>query len=211
MTTLNPRGVICMINLLTVEFYHILKIFHKISRNLPYQYVRTILYFYSNFFLAHLTWPQVSYCHHWASVVCCLVVRPLTFHILINFSNATGPIWTKLWWNGPLMVPFQNCVGWPRPPTKMAAVTKNRKFSKKSNKNLLLKNYLAIWDQTSVSRMVLRWSPFRIVFDNPGRQLRWSLLLKIENSAKIELKNLLLWNCLANLDQWLPWVNIVLT
>jgi hypothetical protein len=27
------------------------------------------------------------------------VVRPLTFHILINSSEATGPIWTKLWWN----------------------------------------------------------------------------------------------------------------
>ena len=40
--------------------------------------------------------------------------------------------------------------------------------------------------------MVLRWSPFRIVFDDPGRQPRWLLLLKIENSAKNELKNLLL-------------------
>jgi hypothetical protein len=40
-------------------------------------------------------------CHHWASVV-----RPLTFHILINSSEATGPIWTKLWWNGPWMAPF---------------------------------------------------------------------------------------------------------
>jgi hypothetical protein len=44
---------------------------------------------------------HVSYCHHWASVV-----RPLTFHILINSSEATGPIWTKLWWNGPWMAPF---------------------------------------------------------------------------------------------------------
>jgi hypothetical protein len=26
-------------------------------------------------------------------------VGPLTFHILINSSEATGPIWTKLWWN----------------------------------------------------------------------------------------------------------------
>jgi hypothetical protein len=41
---------------------------------------------------------HVSYCHHWASVV-----RPLTFHILINSSEATGSIWTKLWWNGPWM------------------------------------------------------------------------------------------------------------
>ena len=48
-------------------------------------------------------------------------VRPLTFHILINSSEATGPIWTKLWWNGPWMAPFQNCVRWSRLPTKMAA------------------------------------------------------------------------------------------
>ena len=40
--------------------------------------------------------------------------------------------------------------------------------------------------------MILRWSPFRIVFNDPGRQPRWPLLLKIENSAKNELKNLLL-------------------
>ena len=44
---------------------------------------------------------HASYCRHWASVV-----RPLTFHILINSSEATGPIWTKLWWNGPWMTPF---------------------------------------------------------------------------------------------------------
>jgi hypothetical protein len=61
---------------------------------------------------------QVSYCHHWASV------RPLTFHILINSSETTGPIWTKLWWNGPWMAPFQNCVRWSRLPTKMATKLK---------------------------------------------------------------------------------------
>jgi hypothetical protein len=65
---------------------------------------------------------HVSYCHHWASVV-----RPLTFHILINSSEATGPIWTKLWWNGPWMAPFQNCVRWSRLPTKMAAKLKIEK------------------------------------------------------------------------------------
>ena len=48
-------------------------------------------------------------------------VRPLTFHILINSSETTGPIWTKLWWNGPWMAPFQNCVRRSRLPTKMAA------------------------------------------------------------------------------------------
>jgi hypothetical protein len=64
---------------------------------------------------------HVSYCHHWASV------RPLTFHILINSSEAAGPIWTKLWWNGPWMAPFQHCVRWSRLPTKMAAKLKIEK------------------------------------------------------------------------------------
>jgi hypothetical protein len=55
------------------------------------------------------------------------VVRPLTFHILINSSEATGPIWTKLWWNGSWMAPFQNCVRWSRLPTKLAAKLKIEK------------------------------------------------------------------------------------
>jgi hypothetical protein len=50
-----------------------------------------------------------------------------SFHMLINSSEATGPIWTKLWWNGPLMVPFQNCVRWFRLPNKMAAKLKIEK------------------------------------------------------------------------------------
>ena len=64
--------------------------------------------------LAHLTL--------WASVV-----RPLIFHILINSSEATGPISTKLWWNGLWMAPFQNCVRWSWLPTKMGAKLKIEK------------------------------------------------------------------------------------
>ena len=65
---------------------------------------------------------HVSYCHHRASVV-----RLLTFHILINSSEATRPIWTKLWLNGPWMASFQNWVRWSRLPTKMAAKLKIEK------------------------------------------------------------------------------------
>ena len=39
-----------------------------------------------------------------------LFVRPSTFHILIFSSETTGPIATKLWWNGPWMASIQNCV-----------------------------------------------------------------------------------------------------
>ena len=76
-------------------------------------------------FLAHLT-QRVR----WAIVTTecpSFVVRPLTFHILINSSEVTGPIWTKLWWNGPWMAPFQKCVWWSRLPTNMAAKQKIEK------------------------------------------------------------------------------------
>ena len=42
-------------------------------------------------------------------------------------SETTWPLETKLWWNGPLVIPFQNCVRQSRPPTNMVAVTKNKK------------------------------------------------------------------------------------
>jgi hypothetical protein len=56
------------------------------------------------------------------------VVRPSTFHILIFSSEITGPIATKLWWNGPWMAPFQKCVRWSWLPTKMAAKLKIEKM-----------------------------------------------------------------------------------
>jgi hypothetical protein len=55
------------------------------------------------------------------------VVHPSTFHILIFSSETTGPIATKLWWNGPWMAPFQKSVRWSRLPTKMAAKLKIEK------------------------------------------------------------------------------------
>ena len=75
-------------------------------------------------FLAHLTQRVM-----WAIVTTerPSSVRPLTFHILINSSEATGPIWTKFWWNGPWMAPFQNCVRWSRLTTKMVAKLKIEK------------------------------------------------------------------------------------
>jgi hypothetical protein len=42
------------------------------------------------------------------------------------------------------------CVRRSRPQTKIAAVTKNRKFGKKSLKNFLFWNYCANWAQTMV-------------------------------------------------------------
>ena len=45
-------------------------------------------------------------------------------------SETTEPISTKLCWNDPLVVPFQNCVRQRHPVSKMAAITKNRNFFK---------------------------------------------------------------------------------
>jgi hypothetical protein len=42
-------------------------------------------------------------------------------------SETTWPFKTKLWWNRPLVITFQNCVRQSRPPTNMVAVTKNKK------------------------------------------------------------------------------------
>ena len=45
-------------------------------------------------------------------------------------SETTEPISTKLCWNDPWVVLFQNCVRQRRPVSKMAAITKNINFFK---------------------------------------------------------------------------------
>ena len=45
-------------------------------------------------------------------------------------SEITEPISTKVCWNDPLVVPFQNCVRERRSVSKMIAITKNRNFFK---------------------------------------------------------------------------------
>ena len=45
-------------------------------------------------------------------------------------SETTVPISTKLCWNEPWVVPFENCVRQCRPVSKMAAMTKNINFFK---------------------------------------------------------------------------------
>ena len=45
-------------------------------------------------------------------------------------SETTEPISTKVCWNDPLVVPFENCVRERRAVSKMAAITKHRNFFK---------------------------------------------------------------------------------
>ena len=80
-----------------------------------------------------------------------LFVRPSTFHILIFSSETTGPIATKLWWNGPWVAPLKSCVRWAQLPTKMAF---KLKIEKRGMIFLnLLWNYWANLNQT-----LLKWS-----------------------------------------------------
>ena len=81
---------------------------------------------------------HVSYCHHFSSVVSS-VVRPSTFHILIFSSETTGPIATKLWWNGPWKFFFQPIY------TDYANYAY---FDKRSHLNLLLWNRWTKLNQT---------------------------------------------------------------
>jgi hypothetical protein len=46
------------------------------------------------------------------------------------FSETTEPMSTKLCWNDPCVVPFQNFVRQSGPVSKMAAITNNRNFFK---------------------------------------------------------------------------------
>jgi hypothetical protein len=64
---------------------------------------------------------HVSFCHHFPSSS---VVRN---NYNIFSSETTWSLKTKLRWNGPFAITFQNCVRQSRPPTNMAAVAKNKK------------------------------------------------------------------------------------
>ena len=98
--------------------------------------------------------------------------RPLTFHILIFSSETTGPIATKLWWNGPWMAPYQYCVRWSRFPTKMAAKLKNRKKGGWNLKKIFSS------ETTEPISTKLCWNdpwvvPFKIVYGISDLRPRW--------------------------------------
>ena len=72
-------------------------------------------------------------------------------------SETTWPLETKLWWNGPWVIPFQNCVRQSRSPTNIVAVTKNKKGGWNS-KNLHLWNHWANWNSSLLSPLM---TPFQ--------------------------------------------------
>ena len=108
-------------------------------------------------YMARSSLTYISFLAHLAFRPCQLLpslfVCPSTFHILIFSSETTGPIATKLWWNGPWVARLKNYVWWSQLPTKMAAKLKIEKRGMKFLKNLLLWNYWANLNQT-----LLKWS-----------------------------------------------------
>jgi hypothetical protein len=120
-------------------------------------------------------------------------------HLKIISSETTGPIGPKLWRNGLQMVHFESCVRRSRPPTKIAAVSKNRKFGKKSLQNYLLWNYWANWVQTMVE-----WSLGGHLSELcPTTRLLTKMVSVTKNKifSKKSLKNDFLWNCWASWAQ----------
>ena len=94
-----------------------------------------------------------------------VVNRPFTIHIFIFSSETAGPISTKLCWNGPWMVPFQNYIRGLDRPSNMAAVTKNRKSGvvlEKSSPPKLLSQL-----KPNFGEMVLRYTV--VLFKNYNR------------------------------------------
>jgi hypothetical protein len=132
-------------------------------------------------FLAHLT-LQVSYCYHWVPVV----RLSLAFCILINFSKTAGPIWTKLWWNGPWVVPFQNCVRQSPHQQRWLPLLKIENSAKNHLKIIFSETAGPIGPK-------LWWYGLQMVlFENcvrrPRPPTKIAPLLKIENLAKNHLK-----------------------
>ena len=112
------------------SYLHIYTMTRLIYIFTPWLILFTYLHLDSSYLLIYtlthyLTKGHVSYCYHWAFVV----RLSLAFCILTNSSKTTGPIWTKLWWNGPWVGgPLSElCPTISPPPPKKNLTTLNNK------------------------------------------------------------------------------------
>ena len=115
-----------------------------------------------------------------------VVSLSLAFCILINSSKTTGPIWTKLWWNRPCVVPFQNCVDNPPPQPRWLPLQN----IENSAKNLLK---IIFSESAGPIGPKLWWNGLQmVIFENYVRRSRpptkIAAVTKIDNLAKHYLK-----------------------
>jgi hypothetical protein len=111
-------------------------------------------------FLAHLVFRPCE-------LLPSLFVRPSTFHILIFYSETTGPIATKLWWNGP----------WVAPPWKLCPVILTSKQDGRQTKNRkkgyeILKKIFSSETTESISTKLCWNDPWVVPFQNYVRHFR---------------------------------------
>jgi hypothetical protein len=113
-----------------------------------------------------------------------------------NSSEATGPIWTKLWWNGPWMAPFQNCVRWPRPLTKMSADWPS------SIREDFFNSFFAEFSIFSNSGHLGWWPGSSNTILKGDHLVKWAIVTtERPSSVNFSHFNQLLWSHWANLNQ----------
>ena len=108
------------------------------------------------------------------------------------------PISTKLCWNEPWVVPFENCVRQCCPVSKMAAMTKNRNFFKWP-KLLYFKPESAKFELYKHNDEL--FNIYYGIFYELWTFAYFDRLCKLEKGGMKLKKNLLLWNYCANLNQ----------
>ena len=115
-------------------------------------------------------------------------------------SETTVPISTKLCWNDPWVVPFQNCVRQCRPVSKMAAITKNEISSNGQNCSILSQKVPKFELYKHNDEL---FNIYYGIFYVLWTFAYFDRLCKLEKGGMKLKKFLLLWNYWANLNQTL--------
>ena len=97
------------------------------------------------------------------------------FKLGLKYSETTVPIKTKLGHNGPLVVPFQNCVRQVRVQSKMAASGEHSLTLDRIGKHIKRCSPLKTHGQMEQNLVteVLRWSSFNIWSGRSRLDQRW--------------------------------------
>ena len=126
----------CFFDLYIEFIFHLILMglfFNEFHKKNPFQKNAVLLYKYYHFGIKGTKKDFISVWFWWCfffSPVQSELLPPdgITFHISIFSSKTTESNWTKLVWECPWLVHFQNCVWQPCPQFKMVAATKNVNF-----------------------------------------------------------------------------------